>query len=144
MATQSRDTAETTAGAPQDDVPVLEFVTPPPGLPALARAVLTALDADGIAYELRPAGEDDGTRLLVVPPGPFFPDYAPTIDDDDCAALGLQRAEDALVLLVVTTYAGDAAPTANLVAPVVVNQVTRRAAQVVLADADLPLRAALV
>lgn len=126
------------------EMPVLEFVTSPPGLPGLSRAVLTSLDDDGVVFELRPAGEDDGTRLLVVPPGPFFPDYTPVLDDDACEALDLHRADDALLLVVVTTHGGDSAPTANLLAPVVVNRVSRRAAQVVLTDAELPLRAALV
>lgn len=141
MATEDRPAVPAgTAGEP----PVLDFVVPPPGLPGMTRALLASLDDDGVAFELRPAGEDDGTRLLVVPPGRFFPDYAPVLDDESCTALGLHRAEDALLLVVVTTYGGDAGPTANLLAPVVVNQVSRRAAQVVLADGDLPLRAALV
>jgi flagellar assembly factor FliW len=129
------------AAAPAADVPVLEFVEHPPGLPALARCVLVALDDDGVVFELRPAGEDDGTRLLVVAPGPFFPDYAPVIDDEAVAALALGSADDALVLLVVT--GGGETLTANLLAPMVVNRATRRAAQVVLADTDLPLRAPL-
>ena len=49
-----------------------------------------------------------------------------------------------MVLVVLTVGATLASSTANLVAPIVVNRVTRQAAQVVLADQDLPLAAPLV
>lgn len=131
------DTAQTA------DLPVLRFLDPPPGLPALRSALLMEVDDSGLVYELRPADEDDGTRLLVVVPA-LFPQYAPVLDDDTAAALELTTAEDALLLLVLNL--GDGAgsgPTANLAAPIVVNRHTRSAAQVVLGDVDLPMRAPL-
>jgi flagellar assembly factor FliW len=83
-----------------------------------------------------------GLEFVVVPPALFFPGYAPEIDDASAARLGLVDAEDALVLVVLTVTDDAGTATANLLAPVVLNQRTRAAAQVVLAE-DWPLRAPL-
>ena len=87
--------------------------------------------------------DEDGPEFVVVPPGPFFPDYAPVLDDESCARLALTDADDAVVLLVVTLGPDVAHSTANLLAPLVVNSRNLRAAQVVLGG-DLPLRAPLL
>jgi len=50
---------------------------------------------------------------------------------------------DALVLVLLTMGGDDAATTANLLAPVVVNARTRKAAQVILSGSDWPVRAAV-
>jgi len=81
--------------------------------------------------------------FLVVPPAPFFPDYAPEVDDETGRRLGLADPADALVLLVVTPGERPEDATANLFAPIVVNQRTRAGVQVVLAGTDHPLRAPL-
>jgi flagellar assembly factor FliW len=125
------------------EIPELEFVVPPPGLDPLRRFALVQLDEDGLIFALRSL-EDPGVRLLVVPPDPFFPDYAPVLGEADQAALGIRTAQDALVLLVVQPGQSLQDSTANLLAPVVVNATTRAAAQVVLTGSDLPLRAPLL
>jgi flagellar assembly factor FliW len=125
------------------ELPELDFVVPPPGLEPLRRFALVSLEEDGVVYALRSLERPD-VRLLVVPPGPFFPDYAPELDEQDTAALGLRDAEEALVLLVIQAGESPEETTANLLAPVVVNATTRAAAQVVLTGSRLPLRAPLV
>jgi flagellar assembly factor FliW len=123
------------------ELPSLDFVAPFPGFPGHTRFALVALDDAGLVYSLRSL-DDSSLRFLVVPPAPFFPDYAPEIDDVTAAALGLTHAEQALLLLVLNP--GDAAgASANLLAPIVINQETRQAAQVVLAGADFAVRAPL-
>ncbi|MGF1648656.1 MAG: flagellar assembly protein FliW [Kineosporiaceae bacterium] len=124
-------------------LPELGFVVPIPGLGAARRYTVTALDADGVLFAMDSVDEA-GLRLLVAQPWAFFPDYSPEVDDDWAAALGLGDASDALVFVVVTVGDTPAGSTANLLAPVVVNRSTGAAAQVVLAGADLPLRAPLV
>jgi flagellar assembly factor FliW len=83
-----------------------------------------------------------GLEFVVVPPAVFFPDYAPEIDDASAARLGLIDAEDALLLVVLTVGASATDATANLLAPVVINQRTRAAGQVLL-QGEWPLRAPL-
>ena len=125
------------------DLPVIELAHPMPGFPDDERFALVRLDESGVLMGFRSLHRDD-LQFVVVPPAPFFPDYAPELDDDVAAELGIASAADALVLLVV--HAGDslASTTVNLRAPIVVNTATRRAAQVILEDAELPLAAPLV
>jgi flagellar assembly factor FliW len=59
------------------------------------------------------------------------------------ADLGLEDDSDLVTLVVVTLGARAEDATANLMAPVLVNHRTRKAVQVLLDDADLPLRAPL-
>lgn len=119
----------------------LEFVTAPPGLAGLRRFVLSALDDSGHLFALRSAEHPD-VRLFVVPPRPYFPHYAPEIDDSTLGSLELGEHEP-ILLVVVHPGQDGAAPTANLLAPVAVNPVTGSALQVVLDGDEWPLRAAI-
>ena len=83
-------------------------------------------------------------RFLVVPPAPFFTDYTVEVDDESLVALGLPDAEDLLILLVLTAGETAAETTANLMAPIVVAQSSRRAVQLVLGGSGLPVRAPLL
>jgi flagellar assembly factor FliW len=125
-----------------DDLPSLDFLGPVAGFPEHRRFVLAELDPSSLLRALRSL-DDPGLRFLVLPPGPFFPDYTPEIGDDWAERLELTGSEDALVLVLVTPGATAADATVNLMAPVVINVRTRRAAQIVLDDTSLPLRAPL-
>lgn len=132
-------------GPPEDTeeaVQVLTFVSPVAGFPEQRRFVLVALEPSGLLCALRSLDEPD-LRFLVVPPGTFFPDYEPELTDSWVEMLALKSAEEALVLAIVTPGDSAAEATANLLAPVVINLRTRQAAQVVLDDTGLPLRAPL-
>jgi flagellar assembly factor FliW len=122
---------------------VIEFADALPGLPGMSRCLLVELGDSGSLFRLRSVIDPD-LQLVVAAPAVFFADYAPEIDDETAAVIGLERAEDALLLVVVTVGASLAESTANLLAPIVVNQVTRRAVQVVQPSPDLPLQAPLV
>ncbi|HEX8345619.1 MAG TPA: flagellar assembly protein FliW [Actinoplanes sp.] len=119
-------------------LPTIELAAPMPGFPAHRRFVLVRLDDEGLLYALT-SMDDSELRFLVVPPAPFFPDYAPEIGDDALEALGRPDADEILLLLVIT--ASEAQTSANLLAPIVVNQTNRRAIQVVLNGTDMPVRA---
>lgn len=127
------------------DIPVIELAHPMPGFPDDARFALVRLDDDGVLHGFRSLDSED-LQFVVVPPAPFFPDYTPEIGDDVVSELGIapEDAGDVLVLLVVRAGASLADTTVNLRAPLVVNPATRRASQVILEDADLPLAAPLV
>jgi flagellar assembly factor FliW len=132
-----------TAPAVIGDLPVIELVHPMPGFPDRRRFALVSLDEDGVLCALRSL-EDPELRFLVVPPAPFFPDYAPVVDDGVVDELQIVSSGDTLVLLVLRAGTSLADTTANLLAPVVVNTRTRRATQVILDDPSLSVSAPLV
>jgi flagellar assembly factor FliW len=123
-------------------VPVIEFVAPMPGFPAERRFVLVRLDDSGLLYALTSIDSPE-LRFLVMPPLPLFPDYAPEVDDETMQVLGLVDAADLLVLLVVSAGESAADATVNLMAPILVDQHSRRAVQLVLSGSGLPVRAPL-
>jgi flagellar assembly factor FliW len=103
----------------------------------------TDADDDPMAsllFELRSVQAPD-VRFLVAAPAAFFPDYTVELDEVAVAELGLERAEDALILVILTVGANSASTTANLLAPVVVNARNRSAVQVILSGTDWPVRA---
>lgn len=111
------------------------------GFPDAERYALVELPEVSPLALLRSLDEPD-LEFVVVPPGVFFPDYAPEVDDATAERLGLKDASDALLLVVLTLGSGIDTATANLLAPIVINQRTRVAAQVILQGA-WPLRAPL-
>jgi flagellar assembly factor FliW len=124
-------------------LPTIEFTSPLPGFPEHRRFVLTRTADDGLVYTLRSADDPD-LRFVVVPPAPFYPDYAPEVGEQVIEQLASTRPEeDLLVLLVVTVGSHPRDATANLLAPIVVDKSSMRAVQVVL-DQDLPVRVPLL
>jgi len=126
-----------------EDLPVIEFVSPMPGFPKHRDFVLVQMDDAGVLYSLRSV-IDPELRFLVVPPAPFFPDYAPEVPDEDIELLGVSDPDQLLLLLVITAGETAAGSTANQLAPIIIDQSTRRALQVVLTGSDFPVRAGLV
>ena len=137
MIAQTLDVVET------GELPVLEFVAPMPGFPVQRRFVLVQMDDAGLLYSLTSMDQPE-LRFLVVPPAPFFTDYTVEVDDESLVALGLPEAEDLLVLVVLTAGETPAQTTANLMAPIVVAQSSRRAVQLILGGSGLPVRAPLL
>ncbi|KAA1417722.1 flagellar assembly protein FliW [Nocardioides humilatus] len=137
--------AQDAGGAAADgvDLPVIELVRAMPGFPDDLRFALVRLDDAGVLHSFRSLSRDD-LQFVVVPPAPFYPDYAPEVDDNVVEELGIASGDDVLVLLVVRAGQSLADTTVNLRAPLLVNLVTRRASQVILEDPDLPLAAPLV
>jgi flagellar assembly factor FliW len=128
-----------------ETVPTIEFVSPMPGFPNHRTFFLLRLEDNGLIYALTSA-DDPSLRFIVIPPLPFFPDYAPDVDDETLGLLDVHEAHDAdrlLVLLVVTPTDTPADATVNLLAPIIVDQVTHRAVQAVLNGTGLPVTAKL-
>jgi flagellar assembly factor FliW len=137
VATSTPETTETV------NVPMLDFVSPIPGFPAHRRFLLVRVTEEGVLFSLT-AVDDPELRFLVVPPAPFFPDYAPEIDEQSLAALGAPDGDGVIILLVVTAGDSPGASTANLMAPILVHEGNRRAIQLVLTGSGLPIHAVLM
>jgi flagellar assembly factor FliW len=123
---------------PSLGLPTISMAVPMPGFPAHREFVLVRLNEDGLLYAFTSV-EDPELRFLVAPPEPFFPEYAPEIDESVFAALNT-RDPDRLLLMVVIT-AGVNETTANLLAPIILDRDSMRAQQVVLSGSGLPVRA---
>ncbi len=138
-----RRTVGTPAG-PCDVPGRLHLVEPLPGLPGGTEYTLDALDEIGFLFALHGTAGTGAVRLFVVSPGLVFPDYDPSIPRAVLDAVCGTGGEPEVVLLaVVHPGPGEQlAPTADLLAPIVVDRATGRALQIVL-DEDLPLRAPL-
>jgi flagellar assembly factor FliW len=125
---------------PMMGLPTIDLAVPMPGFPAHRQFVLVRLNEDGLLYAFTSI-DDPELRFLVAPPEPFFPDYAPEIEDEVFAALNTKDPDRLLVMVVIT--AGVNETTANLLAPIVVDRDTRRAMQVILQGSTMPVRAVM-
>ncbi|GIE97855.1 flagellar assembly protein FliW [Paractinoplanes rishiriensis] len=125
---------------PSLGLPTISMAVPMPGFPAHRDFVLVRLNDDGLLYAFTSI-QDPELRFLVAPPEPFFPDYAPEIDDEVFAALNTKDPDRLLLMVVIT--AGTDETTANLLAPILVDRDSLRAIQVVLNGSGYPLRAVM-
>jgi flagellar assembly factor FliW len=123
---------------PSLGLPTITMAVPMPGFPAHREFVLVRLNEDGLLYAFTSI-QDPDLRFLVAPPEPFFPDYAPEIENEVFAALNSKDPDRLLLMTVIT--AGVDETTANLMAPIVVDRDTHRAMQVVLSGSGYPVRA---
>jgi flagellar assembly factor FliW len=125
---------------PSLGLPTIDLAVPMPGFPRHRQFVLVRLNDEGLLYAFTSI-EDPELRFLVAPPEPFFPDYAPEIEDEVFAALNTTDPDRLLLLVVIT--AGVNETTANLLAPIVVDRDSRRAMQVILNGTGMPVRAVM-
>ncbi len=123
--------------------PVLRFVAPMPGFPEHQDFLLVGIGEHDVLFSLTSVADPD-LRFLVMPPGSFFPDYSPEVDDETLDLLGSHEAADLLVLLVVTPGGTAREATANLLAPIIIDQRRRVAVQAILTGSGLPVRAPLM
>jgi flagellar assembly factor FliW len=123
---------------PLQGLPTITMAVPMPGFPAHRDFALVRLNEDGLLYAFT-STEDPELRFLVAPPEPFFPEYAPEIEDEVFAALNTKDPDRLLLMVVIT--AGVDETTANLLAPILVDRDSMRAMQVVLSGSGLPVRA---
>ncbi|MCW2613097.1 MAG: hypothetical protein JWN08_91 [Frankiales bacterium] len=138
MTTVDTTMPRTDTSLSEPDLPELAFAGGLPGFPDAKRFALVEVE-HSVLFVPRSLDEA-GLEFVVAPPVVFFPDYVEEIDADDVEELGLETADDALLLVVLTLGDTVDQATANLQAPVVINQRTRVAAQVLLGKGEHSLR----
>jgi flagellar assembly factor FliW len=95
---------------------------------------------DELPFRWLQAASDPSLTFLIVPAFEVLPSYQPEIHDEDAAFLGLKSAQDAVIFGIVTLRPRGKA-TVNLKGPVILNRLTGRGKQVVLANAtDYPVQ----
>lgn len=123
--------------------PHLTFSVGLPGFPEARTFVLFQNELARDPFSIMRCVEDENLEFVVVPPHLFFPDYAPELDDATVARIGLESADDAILMVLLTVGDDVADITANLLGPIVVNRATYAAAQAVLANNGYDLRTPL-
>lgn len=118
----------------------LQFIAPPLGLEPLVDFTLQDIEGAAGLYALRADASPDW-RLFVLDAAVHFPEYTPTLSDEQCAALDVTTPENVLLLVIVNP--SESGSTVNLMAPIVVNATNGVCAQVILEDQHWPLRAQL-
>jgi flagellar assembly factor FliW len=125
------------------DVPELVFPNGLPGFPGERHFALVRWGAFEGPYSLMVDLGNPDVRFLVMPPYVFFPDYVVDLDDAIAAKIHLDKAENCLLLVIVTLGATPEEATANLLGPVVINLETREGVQAVLAESGYSTRVPL-
>lgn len=124
----------------ETEIQKITFSAGLPGFPEAHTFVLLHTELAQEPFAILRCLEDQELEFVVTQPQLFFPDYAPVIDDATVSRIGLERAEDALLLTILTVGDDIASVTANLMGPVVINTKNNSGAQAVLANQDLELR----
>ena len=122
------------------DLPILHLDGSLIGFPDAHRFALVRIDPDTEALFRLRCLDTDALEFVVAAPYPFFPGYAPEIDESTAQRLELATASDAMLLVVLRVGPTLSATTANLFAPIVVNVNTHMASQVVLPDSGYSLK----
>jgi flagellar assembly factor FliW len=125
------------------DLPELVFPTGLPGFPGERRFALVRWGAFEGPYSLMVDLGNPDVRFLVMPPYVFFPDYVVDLDDSIAAKIHLDKAENCLLLVIVTLGSTPEEATANLLGPVVINLETHEGVQAVLAESGYSTRVPL-
>ncbi len=142
-AAQRRETVgDVTAPATESgaQLPALTFESGLPGFPAARHFALVSLEMDDAGVFLLRSLDDPALSFVAAAPTPYWPDYAPDVDDVTVERLGITDAGQALLLVLLTIPEGGAGATANLIAPIVINSETLLAAQVVLNGSPYSVR----
>lgn len=136
MKVTSRVFGEVTAAPEQ----VLRFPEGLYGFPDVKDFVVLDLPAAGAVLKWLQAVSDPDLGFVLVDPRAAHPDYNPPVDSADLKALGLDRLEDSILMLVAVVPANVQEMTVNLQAPLLINPQRRLARQLILAGAGYPLR----
>jgi flagellar assembly factor FliW len=113
------------------DIPALTFSAGLPGFPGTQKFALVQIDGVEDIFLLRSL-DPDAVEFIVAPPALFFPDYSPELPDAAVDRLNIETADDVLLLVMLSVGDGIESATANLLAPIAINQRTLDADQVVL------------
>jgi len=88
--------------------------------------------------------ERTDVAFVLIDPRFFRPDYSPDVDPAELEEIGIETAEDMLVLSIVTIPATESRMTANLQGPLILNRRTRAGRQSISADPRWGVRHAIL
>jgi len=110
---------------------VLTFVRPIPGFPDEDKFIVLPLDEEGSFFALQSI-QNEQLAFVISNPFLFFPDYDFTLENTVIDQLELASEKDVLVFTILTVQEPFEKTTANLQAPIIINQKKNLAKQVIL------------
>ena len=124
---------------PVEESSVITMAGPILGFAQLERYILIVPDEKMPLWWLQSV-EDGSVAFVVADPFAVKPDYEPEIPEKIALVLQSERPEDSVVLTIVTIRKDPLKVTLNLKAPLVIDPLTKRGGQVVLADPEQPVK----
>ena len=127
-----------------DDELIIQFIEPVLGFQDSQRFVI--LDhAENSPFKWLQSADEPELAFVVTNPKFFGIEYEFLLSDEIASKLLLENAEDALVLTIVNIPQNDPGKmTANLLGPIVINQASRKAMQVVLNESGYDTKTRLI
>lgn len=125
-----------------DDSKILEFPNGIIGFESFNKfAIIYDIEAEGDnKISWLQSLEEPALALPVVDPLAIVSEYSPMIEDELLKPLGNPADEDLLCLLVMTVPNDMTKVTANLKAPVIINSKTNKGVQLIVDNADYPVK----
>ncbi len=112
-----------------------QFVTFPEGLLGFEKYTKFALiDSEYDPFIWLQSTEESNLAFLMIDPFLICSDYEADIDDSALRNIGVDSAEDIIIMTLVTIPKDGSAITANFLGPVVINKKNRKCLQVILND----------
>ncbi len=112
-----------------------QLVTFPEGLLGFEKFTKFALiDSEYEPFIWLQSTEESGLAFLMVDPFLICSEYEADIDDSSLKNIGVESAEDIIIMTLVTIPKDGSAITANFLGPIVINKKNRKCLQVVLND----------
>ncbi len=112
-----------------------QLVTFPNGLLGFEKYTKFALiDSEYEPFIWLQSTEESNLAFLMIDPFLICNDYEADIDDSTLKAIGVESAEDIIIMTLVTIPKDGSAITANFLGPVVINKKNRQCLQVILND----------
>lgn len=121
---------------------VVHFPEPISGFPEDTSFRLEPIGTDGLLFGLRSEVRPQ-IRFVLAPPEAFFTGYAPAIERGVLPLLGAASVDELSVYVILSLADGVENATANLMAPLVLNERAGLGAQVVLEGSGYPVRVKL-
>ena len=117
------------------DVEEKQLVTFPEGLLGFEKYTKFALiDSEYEPFIWLQSTEESNLAFLMIDPFLICNDYEADIDDSTLKNIGVESAEDIIIMTLVTIPKDGSAITANFLGPIVINKKNRKCLQVILND----------
>lgn len=127
-----------------DELKKITFEKGIPGFRELHEYIIVADEDEESIFAYLQSIEDGGVSFILANPYGLKPDYVANIKDDYIQQLGGGKEEDFTIFVIATVMEEFATATVNLLAPIVIQNETRKGMQVILENTSYTTRHKIV